>query len=169
MSGGQGGTGDLVLVSACLAGVHCRHDGGSKPHPKALRLLEEGRALPLCPEELGGLGTPRPAAWFYGEGEGGDEDGSSVREGRGRRVDERGRDVTDAYLRGARETLGRARAVGCRRALLKEGSPSCGLRRVHRSVNRRSVDRREGGEGPGVGVTAALLAREGFELETEED
>jgi uncharacterized protein YbbK (DUF523 family) len=139
-----------VLVSACLLGTRCRYDGGSNPDRALEReLAERGmRAVPFCPEEHGGLGTPRPAAWIE---EGG---ASEVVAGRGRVVTNAGADVTEAFLAGARGALSTCRAHGIARAFLKERSPSCGVCQTH--VAGKLVD--------GPGVTAELLAQHGIEV-----
>ena len=143
-----------VLVSACLAGFRCRYDGEERPCQKVLELCREGRALPVCPEELGGLGTPRLPAGLEGGG------GLEVLQGRARVVDREGADVTQAFLRGAREALRRARAAGARRAVLKQHSPSCGV---------GSTGTAEGGRIAADGVTTALLRLEGFEVISDEE
>jgi uncharacterized protein YbbK (DUF523 family) len=142
--------GEPVLVSACLLGKACRWDG----RHNADRVLEdelarEGlRAVPFCPEEAGGLGTPRPPAWIAG--------GSAVDviDGRARVVTDANADVSAQFLAGARAALSTCRAHGIARAYLKERSPSCGTTATH--ADGRLVD--------GPGVTAALLARAGIEV-----
>jgi len=104
--------------------------------------------VPFCPEEHGGLGTPRPPAWIEARG------ASAVLDGEDRVVTDAGKDVTRAYLDGARGALETCRARGISLAFLKERSPSCGVCRTH--VGRAVAD--------GPGVTAALLAREGIEV-----
>jgi len=141
-----------LLVSACLIGDPCRFDGGSKPKDLLLRLAAAGRVLPVCPERLGGLPTPRRPSEIA---EGG---GREVLAGRARVLDDRGRDVTAEFLRGARLSLERARRSGCRRAVLKERSPSCGV----------AFLRREGRLLPGCGVAAALLSEAGLDLVSDE-
>lgn len=140
-----------VLVSACLLGQRCRYDGGANPDaPLARALRARGwRAVAYCPEEEGGLSTPRPPAWIEGE------DARAVLEARARVVTEQGRDVSAAFLAGARGALEVCREQGIRRAFLKERSPSCGVESTH--VAGRCV--------PGPGVTAALLRGEGVEVE----
>ncbi len=133
-----------VLVSACLAGLHCRWDGRSCPHPAVVALVAAGRAVPFCPEQLGGLPTPRPPARLAGGG------GREVFEGKARVLTEQGLDVTEAFLRGAREAALLADTLGSRGAVLKRGSPSC----------------HPGGED--LGVAAALLAANGLDLADEE-
>lgn len=143
-----------ILVSACLAGLATTHDGKAKPHPKVLELLREGRAVLVCPEQLGGLPTPRPEAEIKG-GSGADVVGCRV-------VDVNGIDVTENYLRGAREALKAARLSGAKKAILKARSPSCGTDRIYDgSFSGKLRD--------GEGVTAALLRREGIEVVSEED
>ncbi|MGQ0614022.1 MAG: DUF523 domain-containing protein [Planctomycetaceae bacterium] len=137
-----------VLVSACLLGRACRYDGRDKANAALGEALERhgAEAVPFCPEEAGGLGTPRPAAVLVGG------DGAAVLEGIARVRDDTGRDVTEAFLRGARLALEEARKRGCTAAYLKERSPSCGCAQIHT----------EGGAVTGSGVTAALLRREGI-------
>lgn len=136
-----------VLVSACLLGVPCRYDGKSKPWQEILN-SSKIIPVPVCPEQLGGCSTPRPKAWFTGG------DGRDVLNGTARIVDEKGRDVTEAFVSGARHTLHIARTLGIRHAVLKEGSPSCGV----------SFVTIEGKKTPGMGVTAALLSENGITL-----
>ena len=89
------------LISACLLGCRCRYDGASKTHPLAEALARRYELVPVCPEQLGGLPTPRPPA-------------------------ERRGDVTEAYHRGAEEAWRLCSLLDCRAAVLKERSPSCG-------------------------------------------
>lgn len=137
------------MVSACLIGRNCRYDGG---HNRDLALEAElavrgERALPFCPEEQGGLGTPRPAAWIEGEG------AAAVLDGSARVISEQGVDVTAEFRHGAQAAVEFCARESIRRAYLKERSPSCGVCRTH--VGGRLVD--------GPGVTAAALTRAGVE------
>jgi len=142
---------ERILVSACLLGVRCRYDGADNLTPEVVGQAAVRCLIPVCPEVLGGLPTPRPRAEVVGG------DGVDVLAGRARVVTCEGRDVTDAFLRGAREVLRVARVLGAREAWLKGRSPSCGVSRIHDgSFSRRTR--------PGPGVTAALLAREGVRL-----
>ena len=140
-----------VLVSACLLGKRCRYDGRDNQDSVLQRELESRgeRAVPFCPEEAGGLGTPRPAAWIEGRGAG------AVVDGEDRVVTGDGVDVTAQFLAGAEGALAECRAQGIGRAYLKERSPSCGVCNTH--VGGELV------EGPGV--TAELLARNGVSVE----
>jgi len=118
--------------------------------PLERELEEEGlEAVAFCPEEHGGLGTPRPAAWIEAEGAG------AVLEGRSRVVTGSGSDVTEGFVRGAEGALELCGIQGIRKAYLKERSPSCGVGKTH--VGDTLV------EGPGV--TAELLQRHGIETE----
>jgi len=135
-----------ILVSACLAGVACRYDGGASPHPEVLRLLAAGRVLPVCPEVLGGLPVPR----------------EPVELRQGRAVGRSGLDVTEAFQAGAQRALARAREHGCTSAILKARSPSCGPGQIYDGTFSRTLV-------PGNGVLAALLKQSGFAVLSEEE
>jgi uncharacterized protein YbbK (DUF523 family) len=127
----------MDIVSLCLVGISCRYTGQDCLVEKVKRLVEKKEAIPLCPEQLGGLPTPRsPAEIKGGKGE-------DVLKGRARVVNREGVEVTAQFIKGAEEVLKLARLVGAKRAILKRRSSSCG---------------REG-------VTAALLRREGIEIQ----
>ena len=132
-------------MSACLLGACCRYDGGSKPCPQVLALLERHTLFPVCPEQLGGLPTPRLPS---------ERIGAQV-------VMKDGTDVTAAYRRGAEEALRLARLFGCRRAVLKERSPSCGSGTIYDGTFRH---RRISGDG----LTAALLKANGVQVYNED-
>ena len=140
-----------VLVSACLLGERCRYDGRHNKDELLRRALASRgeRAVPFCPEQAGGLTTPRPAAWIEAR------DARAVLNGEDRVIANTGADVTVQFLSGARAALEKCREEGIERAYLKERSPSCGVRRTH--VADQLVD--------GPGVTAELLARSGIEVE----
>ncbi len=142
----------MILVSACLAGIPCRYDGGSSPEPEIQMLVARGVAVPFCPEVAGGLPVPRPPAEISGG------DGRDVLEGRAKVLREDGVDVTEAFLQGAFKALELARRLGVNRAILKARSPSCGVSLIHDGSFTGSL--REG-----MGVTAALLWKEGIVLE----
>ena len=127
------------LISACLLGCRCRYDGASKPLPQIAALAERHTLVPVCPEQLGGLPTPRPPS-----------------ERRGDRVVTRaGGDVTAQYRRGAEEALRLCRLLGCEAALLKERSPSCGSREIYDGTFTGTLTE-------GDGVTAELLRAQGI-------
>ena len=150
MTDGGDVRGEPVLVSACLLGCYCRHDGRTNEDRVLERELErEGlRAVPFCPEEHGGLGTPRPPAWISAES------AAAVLDGRAQMRTESGADVTQAFLKGAHGALEVCRAQGIRRAYLKERSPSCGTRQTHVA----------GKLAQGPGLTSEVLARAGIEV-----
>ena len=104
-----------ILVSACLLGLRCRYDGKAKPNAAVLALRERHTLIPVCPEQLGGLPTPRSPSEWQGE--------------RIRNAD--GADVTMQYLRGAEEAVRLAELMGCRVAVLKERSPACGCGEIY--------------------------------------
>ena len=134
-----------ILVSACLLGTPCRYDGSGKADARLLKLGAKRQLIPVCPELLGGLPTPRPPAERVGA----------------RIFDKSGADVTAAYLRGAQETLRLARLLGCKTAILKARSPSCGAGQIYDGTFSGTLV-------PGHGVTAALLAQNGVTVFTEE-
>src|SRR5688572_23682240 len=138
-----------IVVSACLLGVPCNHEGRGSRSAAVERLARSSGAqlVPICPEVAGGLPVPRPAA--------------ELQPG-GRVVTAAGDDVTWAYSRGAAAAVAVARAVGASEAVLKARSPSCGCREVYDgSFSRRRV--------PGAGVTAAALRAAGVRVRSEED
>ncbi len=145
-----------LVISACLLGVACNHEGRGSFRAVVDELAKEYRLVPVCPEVLGGLPTPRAAAELM------DGDGADVVAGAARVVNVEGEDVTAAYRRGAEAAVTVARAVGATRAVLKARSPSCGSSAVYDGTfSRRLV--------PGRGVTAAALAAAGLEVGSEED
>lgn len=146
-----------ILVSACLAGLATTHAGTAKPSAAVMDLVRQGRAVLVCPEQLGGLPTPRPCAEIEPGGS-----GAAVLAGEARVVDVNGVDVTAQYLRGAREAAKAARLAGCTTAILKARSPSCGSAAVHDGTFSGELV-------PGEGVTAALLRAEGLTVLSEED
>lgn len=127
-----------LLVSACLLGCRCRYDGASKEHPLARELARRHTLVPVCPEQLGGLPTPRPPA---------ERRGDAV-------VTEAGTDVTAQYRLGAEEALRLCRLFRCEAAVLKERSPSCGHGEVYDGTFSGQLT-------SGDGVTAALLCASG--------
>lgn len=150
------GASELVLVSACLAGRACRYDGSADRDSAVGRLVAEGRAILVCPEEDGGLGTPRPPAEIVGG------DGHDVLAGKARVVTRHGLDVTAEYIRGAELALAAAREAGAATAVLKSRSPSCGRGCVYDGTFTRTTT-------DGDGVTAALLQSNGIRVLTDEE
>jgi uncharacterized protein YbbK (DUF523 family) len=143
-----------LLLSACLVGTASAYDGLARKADLGEEEIRPDRrlCLPICPEQLGELETPRIPSEIRGGG------GHDVIFGRAVVVDRDGREVSEAFLRGARKVLSLARAVGAGRAVLKEGSPSCGVTVIHDGTF-------SGKTVPGVGVTAAALEKLGLEVE----
>jgi uncharacterized protein YbbK (DUF523 family) len=135
-----------ILVSACLLGVCCRYDGESKPCAEVIALRDRFILIPICPEEDGGLPTPRTPSERVG-------DKVLMRDGR---------DVTKNYHDGARHALGRAEAFGCTAAILKARSPSCGKGRIYDGTFSGNLTDRDG-------VCAELLMKNGIKVYTEEE
>ena len=136
----------MIIVSGCLAGINCRYDGGTKPCEAVQRLVAEGKAIPLCPEQLGGLSTPRLPAELRGS----------------RVVRKDGGDVTEEFPRGAEEALKLAKLVGGTTAILKASSPACGAGKIYDGSF-------SGALGEGDGVCAALCKQNGIGVKTEEE
>ncbi len=110
-----------VIISACLLGIPCRwHGHRPKKREKLLERMKKKYVLvPVCPEQLGGMPTPRTGEKLEGSG-------AEVLDGRLRiTAPETGEDVTCFHVNGAKYTLEIAKIVGARRAYLKSGSPSC--------------------------------------------
>jgi uncharacterized protein YbbK (DUF523 family) len=144
-----------ILVSACLLGLPTRYDGSARTDARVLAHFEQKDLIPVpvCPEQLAGLPTPRPPCKFAAG------DGATLLDGQGALLSADGKDMGEAFRRGAFETLAVARLCKCEAALLKERSPSCGSRFVHRGEDIV----------PGQGVAAALLRRHGVEVFSEEE
>jgi uncharacterized protein YbbK (DUF523 family) len=144
----------IYLVSACLLGLPTRYDGGHNCSAALRRLCRRHRVVPVCPEQLGGLSTPRRPAEIRGG------DGLAVLQGEVAVIDEAGNDVTSQFLRGAFATLRLARMFRVDGAILKSGSPSCGAGHIRDgSFSGRRRD--------GDGVAAALLKRHGIPVYNE--
>lgn len=144
----------IYLVSACLLGLPTRYDGAHNRIPQLYRLCRRCRCIPLCPEQLGGLATPRCPAEISGG------DGAAVLRGEAAVLDRTGKDLTAQFLQGAQTALKLARLFRVDGAIFKSGSPSCGSGSIYDgafSGNYRSGD----------GVAAALLKQHGFPVFSE--
>lgn len=115
-----------VIVSACLIGRRCRYNGEHRANAGVLGYLKNKKYIAVCPEKLAGWGVPRPPVEFCGGG------ASAVIGGKAEIVDDRGRNRTASLLRGAQRALSRALSGKARVAILKEKSPSCGVKQVYR-------------------------------------
>ncbi|HKJ14839.1 MAG: DUF523 domain-containing protein [Desulfobulbaceae bacterium] len=129
----------IYLASACLTGLKTRYDGRIITIAACRKAVAGGIYIPVCPEQLGGLPTPRTAADLVGG------DGHDVLAGRARVLDRTGKDVTENFILGARQVLAIAREQDIAKVILKARSPSCGLV-------------------PKLGVTAALLQEQGYDI-----
>jgi len=141
----------MILVSACLIGVNCRYDGKEEFHADILKWIKQEGFLPVCPEQLGGLPTPRIPASIR------DGDGFDVLAKKARVINQEGVDVTYQFLKGAFESLRLAKMMDIKKAVLKEKSPSCGVNLTY--CNDRPIE--------GKGVLAALFLNEGIILATK--
>jgi uncharacterized protein YbbK (DUF523 family) len=134
------------LVSACLLGLHTRYDGGNARNEAVLRLMEKHEPVPVCPEQLGGLPTPRLPCEIAG----------------GQVKDAAGEDKTEAFERGADQALQIYRLCRCDAAILKARSPSCGKGLVYDgSFSKKTA--------PGNGVLAARMMEAGIAVYTEDE
>ncbi len=127
-------------------GVNCRYDGEEKPYNKILELIKKENLIPICPEQLGGLPTPREPA-----------------ERRGNKVlTKYGKEVTSNFEKGAKEVLKIAKIFNVKEAILKQRSPSCGCGMIYDGTFSNKLTR-------GDGVTTALLKKNGVKVISEED
>ncbi|MDO9577738.1 MAG: DUF523 domain-containing protein [Candidatus Cloacimonadales bacterium] len=136
----------MILVSACLAGIKCKYDGKDNAHEKIIELVRQGLTIPVCPEQLGGLPTPRPPSEITGQNV----------------ITIDGINVTENFQKGAEETLRIAKLVNCKKAILKQRSPSCGFGFIYDGTHSGKVIE-------GNGITAELLHKNGIKILTEED
>ena len=107
----------MKIVSACLAGVNCRYDGKNCENNEIIDLIRGGKAIPVCPEQLGGLPTPRQPAEIQTE--------------TNKIINIEGSDVTQNYNQGAVEALKIAKLMDCKKAILKSNSPMCGCGKIY--------------------------------------
>lgn len=145
----------MIMVSACLLGKNCKYSGGNNKNEKLLSLLCHHAVIPVCPEESGGLPTPRPPAEII------NGQGTDVVEGHAKIKDKTGRDVTASFLAGANKLRELAEKEKISLAVLKERSPSCGVEKIYDgSFSGRII--------PGCGVCTALLRQSGVKVVSEE-
>lgn len=146
----------MKLVSACLCGVNCKYDGGHNLHPYFVDLLARGEIIPVCPEQLGGLTTPRSPCEISGG------TGLDVVRGMAVVINHHGMNITPSFIRGAEEVLRLAIGAGIDGAVLKRGSPSCGSGSIYDGTFIRKLI-------AGDGVTTAMLKQHGFRVWNEEE
>jgi uncharacterized protein YbbK (DUF523 family) len=144
---------ERILISACLLGLHCRYDGGHQKISGTERLEEAFTLIPICPEQAGGLSTPRIPCELQ-------NDALQILTGKGRVLNRDNEDCTDLFIKGAREALFLTDLFQIRKALLKEGSPSCGSSRVYDGTFSGTCK-------PGEGITTCLLRKHGIQVYNE--
>lgn len=135
-----------ILVSACLLGISCRYCGTACLNDAVIGLVEKHDIIPVCPEQLAGLPTPREANEILN----------------GRVVEKSGKDNTEAFIKGAKEVLQIAKRLNCRYAILKQCSPSCGSSIIYDGTF-------SGKKIKGRGITAELLFKNGIKVVGEEE
>ena len=128
-----------ILISACLIGINCRYDGTNALNKKLIKRYAKECLIPVCPEQLGGLPTPRLEAKIRGKDV----------------IDKSGRTLTREFKKGAKEVLKIAKLLDAKKAVLKEKSPSCGVKLIYK--NGKLVK--------GQGITTRLLAKNGVDTE----
>lgn len=136
----------MKLCSACLLGVKCRYDGKDKKDQRVIDLAKQETLIPVCPEQLGGLATPREP--------------TEIKDGRV--ITSSGEDLTESFQRGAEETLNIAKLFNIKEAILKTKSPSCGYGQLYDGTFSGNLTE-------GKGMTAKLLEENGIKITTEED
>ena len=137
---------EYILVSACLLGINCKYNGKNNYNEKLVEYLKDKSIIPICPEIYGGLPTPRIP--------------SEIKEDRV--INKEGVDVTENFLRGAKETLELAQKFNAKKAILKAKSPSCGYGLIYDgSFSDKLIE--------GSGITAKILEQNGIEILTEND
>ena len=140
----------MIFVSACLSGINCKYSGGNNYDEKVFKMVKEGKAIPICPEQLGGLPTPRVPAEI------------KIIDGQRHVITSDGRDVTENFERGAEEVLNLAKKLGIKKAILKSRSPSCGKGEIYNGTF-------EGIVIPGNGILTDLLVNNGIEVISSND
>ncbi|MDW7675896.1 MAG: DUF523 domain-containing protein [Bacillota bacterium] len=153
----------MILISACLIGVNCKYNGDNNLRAELMPLLKEGKLIPVCPEQLGGLPTPRtPVELKVTEAGCKLTAGEAILDNKGNANTKENKVLTDAFIKGAYETLKLAKACKSKVAILKENSPSCGVHSIYNgNFDNNKI--------PGQGVTAALLKRNGLTIFSDED
>ena len=136
----------MIIVSACLLGENCKYSGGNNKSENVIKYLEDKEYILVCPEQLGGLSTPRNPSEIITYG---NKDGNDVLSGCTKVLSNKGIDVTKNFIQGAEETLKIAKEHNAKTAILKAGSPSCGYKKIYDGTFL-------GNKIQGMGVTAAI-------------
>lgn len=146
----------MIIASACLCGINCKYNGKNNLNDAIAELFRQGKIIPVCPEQLGGLTTPREVKEITGG------TGAEVLQGTAKVISPNNFDSTEQFIRGAYETLNIAKNANIKVAVLKAKSPSCGVKKIYDGTFSGSlVD--------GNGVTAELLIRNGIKVFNEND
>lgn len=140
----------MYLVSSCLAGIKCRYNGNDCENRVIVDLVKQGKAIPVCPEQLAGLPTPRACCEIVFEN------------GVKKVISQDGRDVTKEYVDGAEKTLGIAISMGISQAIFKSRSPTCGCGCLYDGTFAGKLIK-------GNGIAAELLLKNGISVYTEND
>ena len=147
-----------ILVSSCLLGINSKYSGGTNINDRVMELLKKKgyTLIPVCPEQLGGLATPREPAEIQ------NGTASDVLKGDAKVANKIDEDVTEQFVKGAIETLRIAKLYNCSAAILKSKSPTCGYGIIYDgSFSGRLIE--------GNGVTAQLLSDNGIKVMGEDD
>lgn len=146
----------MILVSACLLGLNTKYDGKSNANELIIKYCGQGCYIPVCPEQLGGLSTPRlPAEIIGGQG-------NDVLKDKAKVFDEAGHDVTNCFLTGAGQLLKIVYLFKVTAAIMKERSPSCGVNQIYDGSFSHKKQ-------PGQGISTALLRQAGVTVISEEE
>ncbi len=140
----------MILISACLAGINCKYSGGNNLNPELRDLVNSGKAVPVCPEQLGGLITPRTPAEIIKDS----EENIKV-------ITKTGTDVTKEYILGAERALAIAKALNIKTAVLQSRSPSCGCGYIYDGTFTKHLI-------VGNGITAELFMKNGIKVFSDE-
>lgn len=146
----------IILVSACLCGVNCKYNGLNNLKEPILKLVREGNAMLVCPEQLGGLETPRPPSEIV------NGTGKEVLIGNSKVLSNKGIDVSKQFIKGANEVLNLAKLTNANLVILKAKSPSCGIGKIYDGTFNGILKE-------GNGVTAELLIQNGFKVINEDE
>lgn len=146
----------MILVSACLLGINCKYNGDNNKDLKVLEYLKDKEFIIVCPEQLGGMSTPRDSSEIIRL------DGDAVINGETSVITNKRLDVTRKFKLGANETLKIAKLYNCTEAILKEGSPSCGSNYIYDGTF-------TGKKRDGIGVTTSLLKHNGIKVISEKE
>ncbi len=141
----------MYIVSACLAGVNCKYSGTNNENNDIVELVRQGKAIPVCPEQLGGLPTPRTCCEIVM-----DEEGNK------KVLSKDGQDYTKEFIDGAEKTLAIAKIIGADEAILQPRSPSCGYGLIYDGTFSGNLIK-------GNGLTAELLMQHGIKVYMDYD